>query len=113
MALTITDGTATISTTEYFLASASTVKTDQTDDCLLSMWINIEAIAAADVFRIKLYEKVSAAAAQQSMEIGVLSGAQVFPWLAPMLFVGHAWEVSVTKISGTNRTVRWSLRKAT
>lgn len=113
MGLAITDGTASISTTEYYLASASTVKTDQVDDCLLSVWINVESIAAADVFRIKLYEKVSDAAAQQSMEMGILSGAQVFPWVSPMLFVGHAWEVSVTKISGTDRTVRWSLRKAT
>ena len=113
MGLAITDGTATISTTEYYLASASTVKTDQTDDALLSVWIEVESVAAADLFRIKLYEKVSAAGTQRSFEIGQITGAQVFPWVSPMLFVGHAWEVSVTKISGTDRVVRWSLRKAT
>ena len=113
MGLAITDGTATISTTEVYLASNSTSNVDQTDDALLSVWIEVEAVAAADLFRIKFYEKVSAAGTQRSFEVGQITGAQVFPWVSPMFFVGHAWEISVTKISGTDRTVRWSLRKAT
>ena len=113
MGLAITDGTATISTTEYYLASASTVKTDQVDDCLLSVWIDFGAMLAGDQYRVKLYEKATAAGTQRSFEIGIVTGAQTFPWVSPALFVGHAWEVSVTKLAGTDRSINWSLRKAT
>ena len=113
MALSLTDNSATIGVTEFYLASNSTTKTDQTDDALLSVWIDFGAMLAGDQYRVKLYEKATSAGTQRSFEIGIVTGAQAFPWVSPMLFVGHAWEISVTKLTGTDRAINWSLRKAT
>jgi hypothetical protein len=114
MALNYVDDSATIGTTEYFLASDSTTKTDQTDDCMLQAWIDFANMAAGDQYRVRIYEKVNGAGAtQRQIMEAILTGAQAGPWVSPALMVGHGWEVSVTKLTGTDRSIGWSLRKAT
>ena len=114
MALTYVNDSATIGTTEYFLASDSTAKTDQTDDSILQAWIDFGAMASGDQYRVRVYEKVNGAGATQRVIIeSILTGAQSSPFVSPALMVGEGWEVSVTKLAGTDRSIGWSLRKAT
>jgi hypothetical protein len=115
MGLATVDDSASIGTTEYFLASDSTTKTDQTDDCLLQTWIDFGAMAEGDQYRVRIYEKVNGSGATQRQVIPevILTGAQAGPLVLPTLFVAHGWEVSVTKLAGTDRTIGWSLRKVT
>lgn len=114
MALTTVDNSATISTTEYFLASASTTKTDQTEDCLLQVWLDFGDMAAGDQYRVRLYEKVNGSGAtQRTIELGIVTGAQAEPFITPAFFLAHGWEIGVTKLAGTDRSIGWSLRKVT
>lgn len=111
MALTLVNDSATIGSTEYFLASDSTTKTSQTDDCILQIWIDVGAMASGDQYTIKIYEKINAT--ERTVLSAVLTGAQSSPWVSPSLLVGDGWEVSVQKNAGTDRSIGWSLRKAT
>lgn len=111
MPILLTDDSATIGTTEHYLASDSTVKTDQTTDCVLQVWIDFGALAAGDTYEVYLYEKV-AAGTQRKLTFYV-SGVQSEPFVLPSVIVGDGWEVGVKKTAGTDRSIAWSLRKIT
>lgn len=114
MALTVVDDSASISTTEYYLASDSTSQTPQTDDCLLQAWIDFANMIAGDQYRVRFYEKVNGTGATQRQILeGIVTGVQASPWVSPAMFVAHGWEVSVTRLAGSDRTIGWSLRKIT
>lgn len=110
MAITFTNDSATISTTEYSLPADSTTLAAQTDDCILQVWIDFDAMAAGDEYQIKLYEKVNAGTARAVIDTRV-TGDQSAPWVSPSLVVGEGWDVTVKKIAGTDRSIAWSLRK--
>lgn len=113
MAINFTNNSATIGTTEYFLASNSTTATYQTTVCILQVWIDLGNMAAGDEYTIRLYEKVNGSAARL-VESWTRAGAQSKPgFTVPTNVVGEGWEVSVQKVSGTDRSIGWSLREVT
>lgn len=114
MALSATDDSATIGTTPYYLASDSTTKTDQTDDAILQVWIDFANMAAGDRYRVRILEKVNGTGAtQRTIVESTVDGVQSGPWVSPSFMVFHGWEIEVTKLSGTDRSIGWSIRKAT
>lgn|SRR5574341_634744 len=113
MALTLTNNSATIGATEYWLASNSTSKTDQTDDALLQVWIDFGAMLAGDVYEWRFVEKVNAGTQRTVMGPNRVVGVQDSPVVITGMFVGEGWEIGVKKISGTDRSIAWSIRKAT
>ena len=64
MAITITSDSATIGTTEYFLASDSTTATYQTSDVVIQLFLDLNALAGGDTFVLRWYEKVNAGTAR-------------------------------------------------
>lgn len=112
MTITLVSDSATIGTTEYFLASDSTVATYQTEDCVLQVWLELNNMTAAEQYRFKVYEKVNAGTARVVYE-AVYTGAQSRLEVSPALIVGEGWEASLTKLTGTDRAIAWSLRKLT
>jgi len=113
MALTFVNDSATIGTSEYFLGSDSTTKVDQTDDCILQVWLDFSALTSGDQYRVRVYEKVNAGTQRQAISGAIVTGVQSELFVLPSLIVGDGWEVSVTKLTGTDRSIGWSLRKAT
>lgn len=114
MAITFTNDSASISTTEYSLPTDSTSRTAQTTDCILQTFIDFSAMAAGDEYVVKFYEKYDSAGTQRLVEQWSLSGAQARPMFTmPSMIVGEGWDVTVTKVAGTDRTIYWSLRKVT
>src|SRR3972149_1229304 len=112
MAIYPTNGGATSGTTEAWLAAASTAKTDQTDDAMLTVWIDFAAMVAGDQYKIRLVEKINAGTQRTAFE-AIVTGAQAGPWVMPAFIVGDGWEVGVGKLTGTDRSIAGSLRKAT
>ena len=110
MAITITPGSSSISTTEFFLASASTSATYQTATCHLQVTIDFSAMTAGEQYRVRCYRYINSTIKTWSDE--TLSGVQSEPYV---LFVGAvggttaSWEVSVIKVAGTDRTIAWDL----
>lgn len=114
MAVTITDDSATISTSEYSLPADTTtgVPTSQTDDALLEVWIDLSAIVTGDSFLIRFYEKTAGTGAtQRKCQEWVCNTAVVLT--LQLGYVAHGWDVTVTKLTGTDRSIGWSLRKIT
>lgn len=112
MPLSFTNDSASIGTTEYFLASDSTTATYQTDDCALQVWLDLTNLAAGDVYQVSIYEKINGSSALVVDRWFVSANTEGDAWVMPTLLVGEGWEVGVKKISGTNRTIGWSLRKS-
>lgn len=108
------EDSAVIGTTEYSLPADTVtgVPTSQTDTCQLQAWVQVLAIAAADEFLVKLYEKVLAAGAQVKIEEWRLN-LHTPRLLLPSLILHNGWDLTIQKVSGTDRTVEWSLRKVT
>lgn len=113
MAITLVNNSATIGVTEFWLASNSTTKTDQTEDAILQVWIDFGAMAAGDVYEWRVVEKVNAGTQRNAIEPQRLLGTQSSPVIITGLVVGDGWEIGVKKISGTDRSIAWSLRKVT
>ena len=104
--------TATISTTEFYLASNSTTKTDQTDDGIYQLWLKLDALTTADSFRVRLYERVlSGDTTAGAAEWSVTGDATNPRSPSPTFILLHGWEFSLQKITGTDRSISWSIRK--
>lgn len=116
MAITFVESSATISTAERSLPADTTVgvPTAQTDDCILQVWVDWNALAAGDEYRLRIYEKVQSAGTQRvAYEISRF-GAQANPAdPMPTLVLGNGWDVTLLKVAGTDRAIPWSLRKVT
>lgn len=107
-------GTETVSTTEWDLASdtsyvADVVAVAGVYQCLL----DLNALAAADVFEFKVYEKVLSGSTQRLVYSARFADAQGSPiWVSPTLMLMHGWAMTLEKISGTDRSIDWSIRAA-
>jgi hypothetical protein len=103
---------ATITATEYFCASASTTKTDQTADGAYQAFFEVNNLAAGDEYRIRVYERISSGGTARIVEEWTLAGAQGSPiFVTPTLILLHGWEYSIQKLAGTDRSIAWSIRK--
>lgn len=112
MAWTLTDSSVSVGVTEYFLMSASTTKTDQTSNCVVQLLLDLSGLTAGDEYRIRFYERISSGGTARIVEEWVVSGAQSSPnWMSPSFIVCHGWEFSAQKLTGTDRTILWSIRQ--
>ncbi len=112
MALTITSDSATISTTERFLASDSTTATYQTSDVALEVWLDLSNLVLNDDFRVRVYEKVNAGTARAVYDT-TFSDVQTIPLVRiDCGIVGEGWEVGIIRTGGADRVIAWSLRTA-
>lgn len=103
---------ATITTTERFLASNSTTATYQTDDGVYQLFLDFNNVAAGDIFQVKVYEKVVAGGNADIVYIDNVTGPLDSPhYASPSLILLHGWEFSLVKVTGTDRVIEWSIRK--
>jgi hypothetical protein len=116
MPITIVDRAPTVGTSEYSVPGDTTsgVPTAQTDDCLLQVAVDWNAVAAGDSFALRVYEKATAAGTQRLVEEWVVVGPQSKPGqVTPGVVVCHGWDVTLKKLGGTDRSIPVSLRKVT
>jgi hypothetical protein len=114
MAITYTDDSATVSTSEYSFPADTTsaVPTAQTTQGIFQFFVYVASMAAADQFRFRLYEKAGSSATQQLVEEWIISNAQSKPtFVTPSFILGSGWDFTALKVAGTDRTVYWSIRK--
>jgi hypothetical protein len=102
---------ASVSTTEYSLTNNSTTIATQTDDGVYQVFLDLNALAAGDEYQIRVLEKVQSAGTQRAVFVAYVVGAQGELWCSPSLILLHGWDVTLKKISGTDRTIEWSIRK--
>lgn len=111
MAITFANDSATIGTTEYFLASDSTTPTYQTTVCIVQLFLDLSALTSSEEYQLNFYEKVNGGTARL-VERWAIQGSQLRPHFAtPSTVVGEGWEFGVKKIAGTDRAIPWSIRR--
>lgn len=102
----------TVSTTEWSLTADSSTLGAVTDDGIYQVFIDTNAVTAADVFTFTLYEKTLSSSTQRKVLTSIFSGVMTEPvWASPALVLMHGWEMSLKKNSGTDRNFDWSIRK--
>ena len=105
-------GSETVSTTEHSLTTDTAGPDVETSDGVFQCFLDLSALAAGDVFVFKVYEKVIAASTQRLAYSVTFNGAQGAPnWVSPSLILLHGWDMTLDKISGTDRNIDWSIRK--
>lgn len=113
--MAITDaftGTETVSTTEWSLTTDTAGPDVETSDGVFQCFVDLNALAAGDVFEWKLYEKVLTGGTQRMVASAAFAGAQGSPvWVSPTFILMHGWDMTLKKISGTDRSIDWSIRK--
>jgi hypothetical protein len=112
MTISVVINSATVGTTEFWLAANSTTPAAQTEDTLAQAWIDFGAMTAGDVFEWRLMEAVNGGT-QRTVHTGRVVGVQGSPVIITGFFLAEGWDVGVKKISGTDRSIAWSLRKVT
>lgn len=105
-------GSETVSTTEWSMTTDTAGPDTQTDDGIYQVFIDANAVTASDVFTFTVYEKVLAASTQRKVFTAQFAGAQSQPvWVSPSLILMHGWDMTLVKVSGTDRNFDWSIRK--
>lgn len=105
--------TATVSTTEYSLPNDANYSAGsaKTDDGIFQVFIEMVNMAAGDEYQIRIYEKVRSTTTQRIIYEANLVGAQVGPFVSIALILLHGWDVTMRKVTGTDRAFDWSIRQ--
>ncbi|MGH8758330.1 MAG: hypothetical protein ACREVW_02260 [Burkholderiales bacterium] len=103
---------ATIGTTEYSIPNASTTLTPITTDGPVDVFLDCNAVAGGDEFAVKIYEKAKSGDTQRLVERWTIAGPQGTPiWSVSLPILLHGWDVTITKIAGTDRAMSGGTRQ--
>lgn len=105
-------GSETVGTTEWSLTTDTAGPDAETSDGVFQIFLDLNALAAGDVFELTLYEKVLSTSTQRKTWSASFADVQGTPnWPSPTLILMHGWDFTIKKISGTDRLIDWSIRK--
>jgi hypothetical protein len=101
---------ATIGVTPFSCPNNSTTLTPITVDGVYQVFLDTAAVAFGDKFLIQILEKVTSAGTQRVIYESTVSGVMSSTWVSPSLILLHGWDVQLTKLTGTDRSISWSIR---
>lgn len=102
----------TVGTTEHSLTTDTAGPDTETSDGVFQVFLDLNAVVAGDMFRLRLYEKAASGDTQRLVEEWIFDGAQSRPVFAsPSFILIHGWDFTLTKLAGTDRSISWSIRK--
>ncbi len=104
----------TVGATELSIVSGTTTLQTITDDGVYQLWLDPvgAAMAKADEFAIRIYEKVEGTGGTKRVVFkATLSDAQSENFVAPMLILINGWDMTLQKVAGTDRAWDASIRK--
>lgn len=105
-------GSETVSTTEHSLTTDTAGPDTETSDGVFQAFLDLNTLAAGDIFVFKVYEKVLSSSTQRLVFSTTFSGPQGAPiWASPCLILMHGWDMTLDKVAGTDRNIDWSIRK--
>ena len=105
-------GTETVSTTEWSLTTDTAGPDADATDGVYQAFVDLNALAAGDVYEFAVYEKVLSSSTQRKVFIETFTGVQSAPnYVTPSLILLHGWDMTLIKKAGTDRSIDWSIRK--
>ena len=108
-------GTETVTTTEWSLTTDTSYDTGdlKADTGVFQIVVDLNALAAGDVFELKVYEKcLSGSTARLVLSVQFANVQSAPLWFSPALILMHGWDATLKKIAGTDRAIDWSIRKS-
>lgn len=102
----------TIGTTEYGIINAGTGLGTSNTAGIYQLILDANNMASGDVFRVRYYEKCLSGGTQRCIFEAFLYDAQTEMFVGPAVMLLHGWEMSLTKIAGTDRAMTASIRAA-
>lgn len=79
---------------------------------IFQAFIDVNALQAGDVFEFKVYEKARTGDTQRLLYQSRFANAQAtLLWVSPSLILGVGWDMTLKKISGTDRLIVWRISK--
>lgn len=102
-----------VGSSELSIVSGTTTLSTDTSDGVFQLWVDpIEAgMAKGDEFKILIYEKVLSGSTKRVVFSATLSDAQSELFVTPTLILMNGWDMTITKIAGTDRSFTASIRK--
>ncbi len=106
-------GSETVSTTEWSMTTDTSGPDIATTAGAYQAYIDLNALLKADLFRFRAYEKVLSSSTQRVVFEMFFANAQSTPnVVVPTLMLLNGWDMTLLKITGTDRAIDWSIRKA-
>lgn len=112
--MAITDaytGTATISTTEYSLPNNANAGALVTNTGVYQVFIDTLNMAAGDEYLIQIKNQVISGGTTRTIYSATLDGTQSSPFVTPTLVLIYGWDVTMDLITGSAKSISWSIRK--
>lgn len=101
----------TVGATEHSIVTDTGGPDTSATDGVIQGWIDFNALAAGDTYRVRVYEMAASAGTQRIVYEAFIQGAQSQPmFVLPSLVMMHGWDITVTKTGGTDRSIVWSVR---
>jgi hypothetical protein len=105
-------GTETVGASEWSMTTDTAGPDADTNDGIYQAFIDLNAIAVSDIFEFRVYEKVLSSSTQRLVYSATFANAQSQAnWCSPSLILMHGWDMTLIKLSGTDRAIDWSIRK--
>jgi hypothetical protein len=102
----------TISTSEISIVSGSTSLQTITDDGVYQLWVDASTMAKGDEFIVKLYETVEGTGGTKRVFFQqTISDVQSEIFVTPTFILINGWDMTITKVAGTDRAFDASIRK--
>lgn len=99
--------------TEYSIVNDSTSLASSTTVALIQAFAYDRGnMVKGDEFKMRMYEKVTSGTQRKLLEIPI-SDVQVSPIVTPAIQVRNGWDVSMAKVSATDRAFDLSIRAVT
>ena len=103
--------TATIGVTPFSLPNNSTTLTPITVDGVFQVWIDFSALTVTESYEVAVTEKITSGGSARDVFTAVIGGTIAQSLVTPSLILLHGWDVQVTKLAGTDRSISWSIRQ--
>jgi hypothetical protein len=106
-------GSNTISTTEFSLTlnTTSGAPASKTDKGTIQLVLDVNAMIAGDQYELKLYDAARSGDTQRLVSRWILTGAQAeVIFMTPALMLGEAWDYTLKRLAGSDRTIISSIR---
>jgi hypothetical protein len=105
-------GTETIGSTEHSMTTDTSGPDADTTGGIFQAFVDLNALAAGDVFEFRAYETVRTGDTQRLVYSARFANAQSMPvWVSPTLLLGIGWDMTLKKIGGTDRTLNWRISR--
>jgi len=105
----------TVSTTELSLVSGTATLQTNTTPGIYQLFLDLSALAAGDSFSLKIKEAAAPSGAQGVLLLETFApagGALATPiYASPALQLANGWDMTLTRLLGTDRSIPYSIRQ--